>query len=128
MVRGDIPAFLEERKQEFITAMEDDLNTADALAAIFLLVRDINTEIAKGVGKNTLNAFADMFDQLTGVLGLVYNRKNDSLDSEIEALIEERTAARKNKDFKTADEIRDRLKEMGITLEDTPQGVKWSRN
>ena len=125
---GEIPAFLEERKQEFITAMEDDLNTADALAAIFLLVRDINTEIAKGVGKNTLNAFADMFDQLTGVLGLVYNRKTESLDSEIEALIEERTLARKNKDFKTADEIRDRLKEMGITLEDTPQGVKWSRS
>ncbi len=125
---GEIPEFLEERKQEFITAMEDDLNTADALAAIFLLVRDINTEIAKGVGKDTLNAFADMFDQLTGVLGLVYNRKTESLDSEIEALIEERTLARKNKDFKTADEIRDRLKEMGITLEDTPQGVKWSRN
>ena len=98
------------------------------MAAIFLLVRDINTEIAKGVGKNTLNAFADMFDQLTGVLGLVYNRNTEALDSEIEALIEERTNARKNKDFKTADAIRDRLKEMGITLEDTPQGVKWSRN
>lgn len=124
---GEIPAFVEERKNEFIAAMEDDLNTADALAAIFMLVRDINTAIADGVGKAALNAFADIFDQLTDVLGLVYNRKTDALDSEIEELIEKRTAARKAKDFKTADEIRDRLKEIGIILEDTPQGVKWSR-
>lgn len=124
---GEIPAFVVERKNEFISAMEDDLNTADALAAIFMLVRDINTAISDGVGKAALNAFADIFDQLTGVLGLVYNRKTDALDSEIEELIEKRTAARQAKDFKTADEIRDRLKEMGIILEDTPQGVKWSR-
>ena len=125
---GEIPAFIEERKNEFINAMEDDLNTADALAAIFMLVRDINTVIANGAAKTTLEACADMFDQLTGVLGLVYNRKTEDLDSEIEALIEQRTQARKAKDFKTADEIRDKLKEMGITLEDTPQGVKWTRN
>ena len=124
---GEIPALIEERKNEFITAMEDDLNTADALAAIFMLVRDINTAIAGGAKKATLEACADIFDQLTGVLGLVYNRKTDSLDSEIEELIEKRTEARKAKDFKTADEIRDKLKEMGIILEDTPQGVKWTR-
>ena len=124
---GEIPAFIEERKNEFITAMEDDLNTADALAAIFMLVRDINTAISGGAKKATLEACADIFDQLTGVLGLVYNRKTDSLDSEIEELIEKRTEARKAKDFKTADEIRDKLKEMGIILEDTPQGVKWTR-
>ncbi len=104
---GEIPAFIEEHKNEFITAMEDDLNTADALAAIFMLVRDINTAIANGAGKAALEAMADIFDQLTGVLGLVYNRKTDSLDSEVEELIEKRTAARKAKDFKTADEIRD---------------------
>ena len=104
---GEVPAFTEERKAEFITAMEDDLNTADALAAIFTLVRDINSTIAAGAGKDTLLACADIFDQLTGVLGLVYNRKEESLDSEIEELIEKRTAARKTKDFKTADQNRD---------------------
>ena len=124
---GEIPEFVETRKNEFVAAMEDDLNTADALAAIFTLVRDINTSIANGAKKATLEACADIFDQLTGVLGLVYNRKEETLDSEIKALIEKRTEARKAKDFKTADEIRDKLKEKGIVLEDTAQGVKWSR-
>ncbi len=125
---GEIPSFLEEYKQKFIAAMEDDLNTADALAAVFMLVRDINTAIANGASKASLEACADTLDQLTWVLGLVYNRKEETLDSEIEALIEKRTEARKAKDFKTADEIRDKLKEMGIILEDTPQGVKWTRS
>ena len=119
--------FCEKRKQEFIVAMEDDLNTADAIAAIFGLVRDINTAIDAGATKQTLKLCAKTFDELTGVLGLVYNRKTEVLDSEIEALIEKRTEARKAKDFKTADEIRDKLKSMGIILEDTKDGVKWTR-
>lgn len=124
---GEKPEFCETRKQEFIAAMDDDLNTADALAAVFNLVREINTAIANGAKKNILEACAATFDELNGVLGLVYNRKSDNIDSEIEELINRRTEARKNKDFKTADEIRDKLKSMGIVLEDTPQGVKWTR-
>lgn len=120
-------SFAAARKEEFIAAMEDDLNTADALAAVFGLVRDINTAIAGGASKDTLELCADTFDELTGVLGLVYNRKTETLDGEIEALIEKRTVARKNRDFKTADEIRDKLKNMGIILEDTKDGVKWTR-
>lgn len=125
---GEEPEFLQQRKNEFIKAMEDDLNTADALAAVFSLVKDINTFISAGGGKNALTACAGLFDELTGVLGLVYNRKTEALDSEIEALIEKRNQARKARDYKTADEIRDLLKEKGIILEDTPQGVKWSRS
>ncbi len=124
---GEAPEFAEKRKAEFIAAMDDDLNTADALAAVFNLVKDINVAVSEGAKKETLKKCAEVFDELTGVLGLVYNRKTGALDSEIEELIEKRTAARKNKDFKTADEIRDKLKEMGIILEDTPQGVKWTR-
>ncbi|MBE6728164.1 MAG: cysteine--tRNA ligase [Ruminococcaceae bacterium] len=124
---GDAPEFIATHKAAFVEAMEDDLNTADALGALFSLVRDINTYIAANNQKAGIEACIEVFDELAGVLGLVYNRKTESLDEEIEALIEQRTAARKAKDFKTADAIRDKLKEMGIVLEDTAQGVKWSR-
>lgn len=124
---GEVPAFIEAHRNAFTEAMEDDLNTADALAAVFGLVRDINTAVAAGAGKTAIEAFITAFDELTGVLGLVYNRNTNSLDKEIEELIEKRTAARKARDFAAADAIRDQLKEMGIALEDTPQGVKWSR-
>ena len=124
---GEIPEFIETHRRAFTEAMEDDLNTADALAAVFTLVRDINTAVAAGAGKAAIEAFISVFDELTGVLGLVYNRNTNSLDKEVEELIEKRTAARKARDFAAADAIRDRLREMGIVLEDTPQGVKWSR-
>ena len=124
---GEIPAFIDKHKAEFITAMDDDLNTADALGAVFMLVKDINILVAEGAGKTSLTACLESLDELCGVLGLLYNVNDDSLDSEVEALIAERTAARKAKDFKTADAIRDKLNEMGIVLEDTAQGVKWSR-
>lgn len=115
-------------REQFISAMDDDLNTADAIASIFELVRDINTNV---VGKTPSKALVEgaiaMFDELTGVLGLVYNRKTETLDSDVEALIEARTNARKGKNWAEADRIRDQLKEMGIVLEDTAQGVKWHR-
>lgn len=115
-------------REQFIAAMDDDLNTADAIASIFELVRDINTNV---VGKTPSKALVEgaiaMFDELAGVLGLVYNRKTETLDSDVEALIEARTNARKEKNWAEADRIRDQLKEMGIVLEDTAQGVKWHR-
>lgn len=115
-------------REQFISAMDDDLNTADAIASIFELVRDINTNV---VGKTPSKALVEgaiaMFEELTGVLGLVYNRKTETLDSDVEALIEARTNARKEKNWAEADRIRDQLKEMGIVLEDTAQGVKWHR-
>ncbi len=116
-------------KRSYIDAMEDDLNTADALGTVFELVRDLNTNVNEGVHSKALVSHAiEIFDELVGVLGLLYNRKQkDDLDSEIEALIEQRTAARKAKNWAEADRIRDELKARGIILEDTPQGVKWSR-
>ena len=124
---GEAPAFLETRKNEFITAMDDDLNTADALAAVFNLVKDINIMLGENPAKNTIQAALDMFNELTEVLGLVYVREEELLDADIEDLIEQRTLARKNKDFATADRIRDELKEKGIILEDSAAGVKWRR-
>ena len=124
---GEAPAFLETRKAEFITAMDDDLNTADALAAVFNLVKDINIMLAENPAKNTIQAALDLFNELTEVLGLVYVREEELLDADIEALIEQRTQARKNKDFATADRIRDELKAKGIILEDSAAGVKWRR-
>lgn len=120
-------AQLDSRRAQFCKAMDDDLNTADGIAAVFELVRDINVSVLESDSKSLIEYAIGLFDELTGVLGLVYNRKTDSLDSEIEALIEARQAARKAKNWAEADRIRDELKNQGIVLEDTPQGVKWHR-
>ena len=112
---------------EFITAMDDDLNTADAIAALFNLTREINTMLGGNPTKEDCEEALRVFTELSGVLGLVYNVKEDNIDEQVEEMIRQRTEARKNRDFATADAIRDKLKELGITLEDTPQGVKWTR-
>ena len=125
---NEIKAKLNSRKDQFITAMDDDLNTADAITAIFELVKDINTTvITDAPNKELVELATTLFDELTGVLGLVYNRKTESLDDEIEKMIEARTQARKDRNWAEADRIRDELKAQGIVLEDTPQGVKWHR-
>lgn len=117
---------VEGRRAAFVAAMDDDLNTADAIAALFELARDCNTFFAEPKSAQAVAFAVACFDEMTGVLGLLYNRKQaQSLDAEIEALIEKRQQARKNKDFKTADAIRDELKARGIVLEDTAQGIKW---
>ncbi len=119
---------LNSHREQFITAMDDDLNTADGVAAVFELVKDINTSILdKEVSKNVCQTAAAVFDELCDVLGILYNRKNNDVDSDIEALIEERQQARANKDWATADRIRDELKAQGIILKDTPQGVTWTK-
>ena len=126
---GEIMALIDKRKAEFVDAMEDDLNTADAIGVLFELIRDLNTNVNdKTVSKVVAEYAISAFDELTDVLGLVYNRdKKGSLDDEIEALIEQRNAARKAKNWAEADRIRDELKAQGIVLEDTAQGVKWHR-
>ena len=115
-------------RQRFIEAMDDDLNTADALSIIFELARFMNSNVNENATKEFANKVLDEFNELTGVLNVV-NKKHeeDMLDEEIEALIQKRTDAKKNKDFKLADEIRNELLEKGIVLEDTRQGVKWRR-
>lgn len=119
---------LESRKQEFIDAMDDDLNSADGIAAVFNLAKDINIELSsddttKGYAKQAY----ELFTELADVLGLLYSKKDEMLDSDIEALIEERNEARKSRNFARADEIRDMLKSMNIILEDTKDGVKWHK-
>lgn len=119
----------ETYKAKFKEAMDDDLNTADAISHIFSLVREVNTKInnegtySKELCKKTVS----LITELISVLGISYKGKEDDLDKEVEALIEKRQEARKNKDFKLADEIRDKLTDMGIILEDTRQGVKWRK-
>ena len=122
-------AKLADFEAQFRTAMDDDFNTADALAAVFELVREINSNVVGCVAaKDYVKSASELFENLVGVLGLLYERKSENnLDAEIEALIQERQAARKSRDFARADAIRDQLKEQGIVLEDTPQGVKWHR-
>ena len=124
--KGQIPE-VEAFVSKFETAMDDDFNTADAEAAIFDLVRFANKEVDAESSKEFAGFVADTLKKLSDVLGLVIEVEKEDIDSEIEALIAERQAARKNKDFARADEIRNELLSRGIILKDTREGVKWSR-
>ena len=124
---GEVPSFLAKYEEDFSNALADDLNTADALGTLFSLVKEINILITTEQGINTLKACEETFLRLADVLGFLYVKQEESVDEEIENLILERTEARKNKNFARADEIRDILKEKGIELLDTKDGVKWRK-
>ena len=117
---------LESGNRELRSRMDDDLNTPDALAAVFDLVKDINTLSATS-SKEALETAAAAFDEITGVLGLLYNRKKDEVPAEVTALVEKRAAAKKAKDWATADAIRAELTAMGWAVKDTAQGPQLSK-
>ena len=127
----DAEKALLKEEQTFVTkfeeAMEDDFNTADALAAIFDLVKFANIHVQEDNSAEFASATLELMEKLCGVLGLILDKKEEILNEEIENLIAERQAARKNKDFARADEIRGLLLEKGIELKDTREGVKWKR-
>ncbi len=115
-------------KEAFITAMDDDFNTANGIAAIFELTRLANVYLQeKNTASTVLQSFVETFEGLMDVLGIALAEETELLDDDVERLIEERLEARKNRDFQRADAIRDELKEQGIVLEDTAQGTRWKR-
>lgn len=113
--------------KKYEDAMDDDLNTADAISVIFELVKYANVNVTEESSKATVELVLNTIEKLCDILGIITEKKEEMLDSDIEALIEERQAARKSKNFARADEIRDQLSSMGIILEDTREGVKWKR-
>ena len=120
---------LDKYREKFISAMEDDLNTADAISAIFELIKEVNTMVKDEVSGKFAEKCLSLLDELTNVLGILREApKEDDLDDEIQKLVEERQEARKARNFARADEIRDILKAKGITLEDTPQGIRIVKN
>ncbi len=121
---------LQALKAKYIEAMEDDLNTADAIAAMFEMIKEINTGITavSGTSREIITFALSLIKELGGVLGILQKEKDSGTDAEVEELVAQRQQARKDRNWKLADEIRDRLKERGITLEDTPQGVKIVKN
>ncbi|WP_153732585.1 cysteine--tRNA ligase [Sporosarcina obsidiansis] len=119
---------IEKQITAFEDAMDDDFNTANAIAAIFELSKQANVYLLeKNTSHQVLQKFLEVLDQLMGVLGLPFESVSELVDDDVEALIQERLDARKNRDFARADEIRDELKAKGIILEDTAQGTRWKR-
>ena len=121
-------AAYDAHRHKFIDSMDDDLNTADAISAVFELIADINRDVAGGATKAFASEAFKLLDELTAVLGLLRQEKKEEIDDELQKLIDERAAARKAKDWATADRIRDELAARGITLKDTPQGVQIIRS
>jgi cysteinyl-tRNA synthetase len=124
---GSVKSFCDARKTQFILDMSDDFNTANALSAVFELTTEINRLIISGGSKEDFTYAAKVFDELTGVLGLLYNKEKSAIPDEILRISEERTAAKKAKDFALADEIRGKIEGLGYRIEDTRQGVKISK-
>ena len=122
-VADEMDAFV----KKYEDAMDDDLNTADAISVIFELVKYANVNVTEKSSKATVELVLNTIEKLCDILGIITEKKEEILDSDIEDLIEERQAARKAKNFARADEIRDQLSSMGIILEDTREGVKWKR-
>lgn len=124
---AEIGEKLSNLKQRFIDAMDDDINTADAISVVFDLVKFINISVNEDSSLETIEEAETLLLELVAVLGIEISKEDELLDDDIEALINERTEAKKQKNFARADEIRDMLKDRGIILEDTRQGVKWKR-
>ena len=122
-----IEAELENYVKRYEAAMDDDLNTADAISVIFELIKYTNINVTNDTPKATVDKALSTVEKLCDVLGIITEKEEELLDSDIEALINERQEARKAKDFAKADEIRNKLADMGITLLDTREGVKWKR-
>jgi cysteinyl-tRNA synthetase len=118
---------MEHNKFKFIEAMDDDLNTADAISAIFELIKEINSNTDENSSKQFVEEELSLLNELTTVLGLLKDKDEEEIDPEIQALIDERQQARKDKNFKRSDEIRDILKSKGIALEDTQGGIRIVR-
>jgi cysteinyl-tRNA synthetase len=117
-------AQLEGFRERFCAAMDDDLNTADAISVVFDCIKSINLAIADGASKEYLTAASAVFEELIGVLGLLYERKEAQIPDEVMELVERRAAAKKQKDYATADAIRAQILELGYQLEETRQGLK----
>ena len=124
----ELVSALENHRDRFIEAMDDDINTADAISIIFELARFSNTNVTENSSLEWAEKNLSLFNELTGVLNIIKAEDADSNDNEqIEKLIKDRVEAKKNKDFALADAIRDELKSMGIEIEDTRQGTKWKK-